>query len=117
MRTINTFIAAAAVIGAVGRTDALQAQGTAKADEGKKLYDAQKCATCHKIKGEGKLFALDGIAAKLSADDLKKWLTNTAEMEAKLPKKPPVSMAGYMKTRKLTPAEIDALVAYMLTLK
>jgi len=61
--------------------------------------------------------ALDGIGGKLSAADIKKWLTATAEMEGKLPKKPTASMATWMKSKKLTDADVDALVAYMASLK
>jgi hypothetical protein len=38
-------------------------------------------------------------------------------MEAKLPKKPIVTMSSWLKTNKLADADIDALVAYMQTLK
>jgi hypothetical protein len=38
-------------------------------------------------------------------------------MEAKLPAKPKVSMAASMKAKKLTDADVDALVAYMVSLK
>ena len=57
------------------------------------------------------------LATKMKAEDIKKWLTAPAEMEKKLPKKPAVTMSGWMKTKKFTPEQIDALVAYMLTLK
>jgi mono/diheme cytochrome c family protein len=38
-------------------------------------------------------------------------------MEAKLPKKPAASMATWMKTKKLSDADVDALVAYLSSLK
>lgn len=92
----------------------------AKVEAGKKAYEAQKCSTCHVLAGKGTpkiASVLDGIGGKLSAVDLKKWFTDTAAMEAKLPKKPLVTMSGYLKTHKLTPADIDGLVAYMASLK
>jgi len=90
------------------------AQDAGKIEEGKKLYEAQKCATCHQIAGKGnKMFPLDGVGSKLAAADLKKWLTSPDEMTAKLAKKPPMKMKKY----DLKDAELDALVAYMLSLK
>jgi mono/diheme cytochrome c family protein len=108
-------VAAVAVMACLAVPAALQAQ--ASAEEGKKQYEALKCANCHKIAGVGKLYPLDGVATKLKAEDIKKWLTQPAEMEKKLAKKPTVTMSGWMKTKKFTPEQIDALVAYMLTLK
>jgi mono/diheme cytochrome c family protein len=113
---VMKFVAVMVVAGCVAVGTALQAQSGPAAD-GKKLYDEQKCANCHKIAGVGKLYPLDGVATKLKADDIRKWMTAPAEMEKKLAKKPTVTMSGWMKTKKFTPEQIDALVAYMLTLK
>ena len=95
------------------------AQDAAKIAAGKKAYTDQKCSTCHQIAGQGgkTASALDKVGTKLSAADTKKWLTNTAEMEAKVTPKPKVSMAGFMKSKKLTDADVDALVAYLQSLK
>jgi mono/diheme cytochrome c family protein len=87
--------------------------------EGKKAYSKHDCSKCHRIGRVGaKKGPLDGVAAKLSAADIRKWLTVPAEMEAKL-KEPPEgtnSMANTLNKKPLTPAEVDALAAYMLTL-
>jgi len=97
---------------------AVHAQDAAKVAAGQKVYAAQKCSTCHQIKGAGnKAHPLDGVGAKLSEADAKMWLTHTADMEAKLPKKPAMSMAGWMKSKKLSDADVDALTAYMMSLK
>lgn len=113
-----------AVVGAAlfGGTALVAApQDAAKIAAGKEAYTTQKCATCHSIKGVGAGAkvgsALDGVGAKLTAADMKKWFVAPAEMEAKLPKKPMVTMSGYLKTHKLTDADVDALVAYMMSLK
>ncbi len=93
-----------------------------RSDQGKKLYATYKCDKCHTIAGRGtkkKNGALDSVGAKLTAADIKNWLTSPADMEAKL-KKPPKgtdSMANALKTKGIEPGEIDSLVAYMLTLK
>jgi len=93
------------------------AQG--KVDEGKAAYATYKCSTCHAIGGTGgKLAAsLDGVATKLKAEEIKKWLTDTTAMEATLKTKPKMLMSANLKTKKITPAEFDALAAYLATLK
>lgn len=108
-------------VGLVIATSAVAAQApdAAKVAAGQKAYDTQKCSTCHAIKGQGgKLStALDGVGAKLPAADVKKWLTSPAEMEAKLKDKPKMLMSTYLKSHKLTDADVEALTAYMMSLK
>lgn len=83
-------------------------------EQGQKVYAANKCQTCHAIAGKGnKKFPLDGVGAKLSADDISKWITAPAEMEAKLAEKPKIHMKAY----KLPEADLAALVSYMQSLK
>jgi mono/diheme cytochrome c family protein len=106
------------LVGAALATSVVLAQDAAKIAAGQKVYTAEKCATCHQIAGKGnKTSPLDGVGTKLSEADIKGWLTNTAAMEAKLPKKPAMSMAGFMKTHKLKDADVDALTAYLMSLK
>ena len=96
-----------------------QAPDPKLANDGKKLYATYKCDKCHQIGGRGsKKGPLDGVGAKLSAADIKKWFTNPAEMEAKLEKKPKGTdaMSYALKTKGIEPGEIDALVAYIQTL-
>jgi mono/diheme cytochrome c family protein len=98
----------------VGTTASAAAQGDAK--RGETVYAAQKCQVCHQIAGKGnKANPLDGIGSKLSAEDIRKWITHPVEMakQSKSTKKPPM-LAKY---DKLPPADIDALVAYMQSLK
>jgi mono/diheme cytochrome c family protein len=105
----------AVVFALAGATAA--AQGTPEA--GKKAYDAKKCSQCHTIAGKGgsltKLYPLDEVGAKTSAADIKSWLTDTVAMEAKSEKKPKLKMSS--KKVPLTAAEVENLVAFMLTLK
>ena len=97
------------------------AQGTpAQVEAGKKAYDAKKCNQCHTIAGKGgsltKLYPLDSAeAVKVSAADIKSWLTDTVAMEAKSEKKPKLKMSS--KKIALTDAEVEGLVAYMLSVK
>jgi mono/diheme cytochrome c family protein len=91
-------------------------QDAALAKKGEQIYGAQKCMTCHAIAGKGnKNNPLDGVGAKLSAADIREWIVNPVEMtkKTKSTKKPPM-LAKYSK---LPPAEVDALVAYMQSLK
>jgi mono/diheme cytochrome c family protein len=100
---------------------ALGVASAAHADEalikrGQEVYSAQKCQMCHSIAGKGaKMNPLDGVGKKLSADDIRKWITHPAEMtkQTKSTKKPPMPA----KYASLPAADIDALVAYMASLK
>ena len=86
------------------------------AARGAELYTSQKCMGCHSISGKGnKNNPLDGVGAKLSAGDIREWLVRPTEMAAKTKstKKPPMQD----RYSKLPAADIDALVAYMQSLK
>ena len=102
-----------------GFTAGAQAPDAAKVAAGKTAYTTQKCSTCHAIGGVGGKLAsaLDGVGKKLTEADIRKWFTDAAAMEAKLPKKPTMPMSAFLKTHKLTPADIDNLTAYMQSLK
>ncbi len=116
MRTLMaTLIGVAVMAGAVGA----QTLDPKKVEAGQKVYVAQKCSMCHAIKNSGGKMAsaLGGVGAKLSEADITKWLTHTAEMEAKVTPKPKMSMASYMKTHTLTDADVDVLVAFLMSQK
>jgi nitric oxide reductase subunit C len=83
----------------------------AGADEGKALYD-QKCKVCHSIAGDAGKMAdkggpLDGVGSKRDAAWLKGYVTDP---KSKMP-------AAKMPKMTLAPAQVDDLVAYMLTLR
>jgi mono/diheme cytochrome c family protein len=86
------------------------------AKKGAEVYNAQKCQQCHSIEGKGKKQnPLDGVGKKLSADEIRQWIVNPKEMtaKAKSTKKPPMPA----KYTNLPAADLDALVAYMVSLK
>ena len=86
------------------------------AKKGEQVYAAQKCSVCHSIMGKGaKANPLDGVGKKLSAADTHEWIVNPIEMAKKSNStgKPPMPN----RFSKLPPADIDALVAYMQSLK
>lgn len=89
------------------------AQGAA--EKGAAVYAAQKCTTCHSIAGKGQAKGpLDGVGTKLTADEIRAWIVTPAEMtkKANATRKPP--MRAYPNLPK---EDLDALVAYMASLK
>ena len=112
-RLVLTLVAMTVLMG-----PSLLAQDAKKIEAGKQLYNAKECAKCHMIAGKGnKIGKLDGVATKVNAADMRKWLTNPVEMEKTLDHKPKVKMSSKIDTMKLKDADIDALVEYLQTLK
>jgi mono/diheme cytochrome c family protein len=84
-------------------------------ERGIKVYADQKCTACHAIAGKGNAKgALDDVGSRLSADEIRMWIVNPVEMTKKTnaERKPP--MRAYPNLPK---EDVDALVAYMLSLK
>lgn len=100
---------------AAGPAGAPTLQDAAKIEAGKTVYAAHKCGTCHKIGGAGSKSDLAGVGTKLSEADIRKWIVDPVPMHAasKTTPAPKVKMKPY----KMSPADLDALVAYMLSLK
>ena len=81
---------------------------------GKKVYADNKCAVCHSISGVGnKKFPLDAVG-KMKPEDIKAWLTDAKAQAEKEGKKLAMPMKSY---KTLPPADLDALVAYLQSLK
>jgi mono/diheme cytochrome c family protein len=99
--------------GALMLPSSVAAQDAAK---GAQVFAAQKCTMCHQVAGKGnKMSPLDGVGAKLSAADIKEWIVDPAAAEKKHNStKKPAMPKTYAK---LPPADIDALVAYISSLK
>ena len=97
----------------VGLAAAAAAQD-AKVTKGAEVYAAQKCALCHSIGDKGnKKGPLDGVASKLKADEIREWIVDAKGMTAKTKTTRKPDMKNYA----LPADEVDALVAYMATLK
>ena len=116
--TINggVFITALTVALVTGVPRVARSQDADLIKKGQQVYAAQKCSICHSIAGQGgKSSPLDGVGAKLSADDLRQWIVDPVAMTQKTnsTKKPPMPK----KYDKLPAGDIDALVAYMQSLK
>ena len=91
-------------------------QDAAAIKRGAEVYAAQKCQTCHLIAGKGsKTSPLDGVGAKLSATDIREWIVHPLEMAAKAQSQKKPSMPAKWGT--LPAADLDALVAYLASLK
>lgn len=102
------------LIGAAALVTLVAAPALAQdAEKGKAVYDQQKCSLCHSVAGRGNAKGpLDKVGAKLSADDIRKWIVSPKEMKSETNRKP--DMRAYPN---LPAADLDALVAYMRSLK
>jgi mono/diheme cytochrome c family protein len=105
-----------ALVGFVLSIAGVAAASAQDAAHGAKVYTAQKCNVCHSISGKGNAKGpLDGVGKKLTAEEIRAWIVDPAGMteKTKAPRKPPMPP----KYSKLPKEEVDALVAYMLSLK
>jgi mono/diheme cytochrome c family protein len=108
-------VLAGAAILAIAWAAPASAQDSKQVAHGQTVYAAQKCSICHSIDGKGQVKGpLDGVGSKLSVDEIREWIVNPAEMtkKTKAERKPP--MRAYPKLAK---EDLDALVAYMASLK
>ena len=106
-------VALVVLLGVLGSA-VVSASGGAQ-PSGQQVFEAQKCSLCHSVAGKGNAKGpLDGVGSKYSAADLKLWITSPAEMGKKhnATRKPPMKSFA-----SLPAADIDALVAYLQTLK
>jgi mono/diheme cytochrome c family protein len=109
----RTAVAVIAGISLLGAARAALAQ--TPVERGTKVYADQKCSRCHSVAGKGNAKgSLDGVGAKLSADEIRRWIVTPDPMTAaaKATRKP--AMKAYPNLPK---DELDDLVAYMLSLK
>jgi|SRR6476646_3149603 mono/diheme cytochrome c family protein len=86
----------------------------AKVAKGQQVFTDQKCTLCHSVGDKGnKKGPLDGVASKLSADEIRSWITDAKGMTAKTK----ATRKPEMKAYALPKDDVDALVAYLTTLK
>ncbi len=107
---LRSFILAAAALTVAANIVSAQD----KVARGAAVYAEQKCSMCHAIAGKGSAKGpLDEVGSKYNAADLKAWIVDAKGMtvKTKAPRKPE------MKNYTLPDADLDALVAYMATLK
>lgn len=90
-----------------------QTPAPAKVDQGRQLFEKNRCLLCHKLGDTGGTLsvALDGVASRRDAKAMRRILTEPDQAlkdstaKVKMPKFP------------LKDEEIDALVAYLQTLR
>ena len=86
----------------------------AKVAQGEKLIADQKCTLCHSIGDKGnKKGPLDGVASKLKAEELREWVVDAKGMTAKTK----ATRKPEMKAYTLPKEDVEALAAYLMTLK
>lgn len=99
----------------LGAPAAASAQDKELIARGMKVYAEQKCSVCHSIDGKGNAKGpLDSVGLKLSADEIREWMVHPAEMTKKTKATRKPAMRAYPK---LSAEDLDALVAYMQSLK
>jgi cytochrome c5 len=86
-----------------------------KVEKGATLFESNKCRLCHSVAGTGNVKRpLDDAGKRLDAATVKLWLTDPKAAEAKFGKKSTPPMKSFAS---LPPDDIEALVAYVLSLK
>jgi mono/diheme cytochrome c family protein len=82
--------------------------------QGEKVFADQKCTLCHSVGGKGNTKGpLDGVGSKLSADDIRAWITDAKGMTAKTK----ATRKPEMKAYTLPKEDVDELVAYLSEMK
>ena len=86
----------------------------AKVAKGEKLFADQKCSLCHSIGDKGnKKGPLDGVGTTLKTDEIREWLMDAKAMTAKTK----ATRKPEMKAYTLPKEDVEALAAYLTTLK
>jgi mono/diheme cytochrome c family protein len=102
-------IAAALCVGCAAPAAAQDAKA-----KGAQLFADQKCTLCHSIGDKGnKKGPLDGVGTKLTAAEIREWITDAKGMTAKMK----ATRKPEMKAYTLPKDDVEALVAYLGSLK
>jgi mono/diheme cytochrome c family protein len=106
-------VAVGALVALLGFSNIAMAQGASA--RGQKVFADSKCSLCHSIAGKGNPKGpLDEVGSKLTAEEMKAWIVEPVKMaeKAKATRKPVMKAFTGMPA-----ADLDALVAYLQTLK
>jgi mono/diheme cytochrome c family protein len=107
MRSIVVTVALCLGVAAAASAQDLKAKGA-------QVFTAQKCSLCHSIAGKGNAKGpLDDVGSKLSADEIRSWIVDAKGMTAKSK----TTRKPEMKAYSLPKEDVDALVAYLSSLK
>ena len=100
--------------GAIALVTAMPAAAQDLKAKGEKLFVDQKCTLCHSVAGKGNVKGpLDGVGSKDSEADIRAWITDAPGMTAKTG----ATRKPAMKQFTLEKPDVDALVAYVSSLK
>ena len=98
---------------AAGLTLGIAASAGAQ-DKGAQVFADQKCSICHSIAGKGNAKgSLDDVGSRLTADEIRAWITDAKGMTAKTKPTRKPEMRAYS----LPKEDVDALVAYLSAMK
>lgn len=87
----------------------------AKIARGREIYDENRCRLCHSVEGKGNPNGKhDGVGSRLTADEIRDWITKPDEMakKRKATRKPAMASFDFLDEK-----DLDALVAYLQSLK
>lgn len=89
---------------------------SAQADKGMAVFVEQKCTQCHSVAGRGnKKGALDEVGGKLTAAQIREWITDPVAMTART--QPPPTRKPAMKKKAMSAGDVDALVTMLAAMK
>ena len=81
---------------------------------GATVFTAQKCTLCHSVAGKGNVKGpLDEVGSRLTADEIRSWITDAPAMAAKAN----ATRTPAMKKLMLPKKDLEALVAYLSAMK
>ena len=115
MRYGLSFVSLAAMVFGIFVSGPAFAQNQAAVEKGMKVFTDQKCSLCHSVAGKGNAKGpLEDGVANLSADEIREWLVNPQAMRDKTGADRKPAMKSFSTLPK---NDLDALVAYVLSLK
>jgi cytochrome c553 len=84
-------------------------------NSGIRIFETQKCQTCHSINGIGNpRYPLDGVASRLTDTELRDWITGTGTAEANLPSSIRRRKKAYLN---ISATDMQMLIEHLSTLK
>lgn len=113
---MKQIISLAIAAGCLMKAGTAFAQDPKIAEQGMKIFAAQKCTQCHSVAGRGsRKGPLDDVGSKLTPPAIREWIVDPVGMTAKT--KPAPTRKPVMKKKPLAAGEIDTLVAWLSGLK
>lgn len=110
---VRTIVVAGALLWLLAVPPAASAQDLVK--KGQQVFADQKCSMCHSIAGKGNAKgSLDNVGSQWKPDEIRQWITTSKEMAAKHQATRKPAMKDFSALPK---GDVDALVAYLQTLK